>query len=62
MKGMDLNRRGEKCRNREMSEAGEERGRRRRRKDGVDVLLHVPGSGSALLIVSLDPSPDSYLP
>ena len=31
-------------------------------KDGVDVLLLVPGSGNALLIVSLDPSPDSSLP
>lgn len=44
---------------------GEKAGRRGRRrrwsKDGVDVLLLVPGSGSVLLIDSLDRGPDSSL-
>lgn len=38
---------------------GEEQGRRRWSKD---VLLLVLGSGYVLLIVSLDPGPDSSLP
>lgn len=41
---------------------GEEQRRRRWSKDGVDVLLLVLGSGYVLLIVSLDPGPDSSLP
>lgn len=40
----------------------EDGGRRRRSKDGVDVLLLVLSSGNVLLIVSLDPGPDSSLP
>lgn len=37
-------------------------GRRRRSENGVDVLILVLCSGKVLLIVNLDPSPDSSLP
>lgn len=53
MKRMCENRMGGKC--------SEEKGAGRS-GDGVDMLLLVLCSGNVLLIVSLDPGPDSSLP